>query len=260
MTWPSRPIQPKYSPPSRLTLPPGPTRFGTQSIGTMQRHAIIPVKRGSPEPKCCARMADRMPSAPMTRSASAVLPSAKRATAVSLTVSAPMQLAPSVQRRVADRPAQQVMQIGAMRGHIGRAVFFPRDRLQRLAEAQPPFVPGDRHDAERLERVAHELVFEPERAQHLNAVRTDLQPGADLFEFLRALIERNLDAALAQRDSRGQAADAGADDDGLERAIGGVERHYRLSRPAIALSEGRLSQWRPSLRGANGSGPKWPAR
>ena len=65
------------------------------------------------------------------------------------------------QRRVADRPAQQIMQIGAMRGHVGRAEFFPRDRLQRLAEAQPPFVPGDRHDAERLKCVAHEFVLEP---------------------------------------------------------------------------------------------------
>ena len=104
------------------------------------------------------------------------------------------------ERRVADRAAQQVMQIGAVRGQVRRAEFLPRDRLQRLAEAQPPFVEGDRHDAERLERVAHELVLEAERTQHLDAVRADLQPGADFAELLRALIERNLDAALAQRD------------------------------------------------------------
>src|SRR5579862_86330 len=100
------------------------------------------------------------------------------------------------------------MQIGAVRGQVRRAVFFPRHRLERLAKAQPPFVESDRHDAERLERVGHELVLEPKRPQNLDAVRADLQPSADLFELLRALIERNLDAALAQRDGGGKAADA----------------------------------------------------
>ena len=111
------------------------------------------------------------------------------------------------------------MQIGAVRGQVRRAEFLARDRLQRLAKAQPPFVEGDRHDAERLERVAHELVLEAERTQHLDAVRADLQPGADLAELLRALIERDLDAALAQRAGRGEAADAGADDDHAKRSL-----------------------------------------
>ncbi len=131
-------------------------------------------------------------------------------------------------RRVADRAAQEVMQIGAMRGHVRRAVCLPRDRLERLAEAQPPFVEGDRHDAQRLEGVAQELVLEPERAQHLDAVRSDLQPGADLFELWRALIERDLDAALAQRAGRRQAADAGADDDDPKGAIGGTLGHAAI--------------------------------
>ena len=123
------------------------------------------------------------------------------------------------ERCVADRALQQVMQIGAVRCHVRRAVLLPRDRLERLAKAQPPLVPGDRHDAERLERVAHELVLEPKRTQHLDAVRTDLQAGADFFEFLRALIERDFDAALAQRAGCGKTADTGADDNDTERSF-----------------------------------------
>ncbi len=160
-----------------------------------------------------------MPSAPTTISASAVAAVGKTRYRGAVHRIGADAAGAERERRVADRAAQQVMQIGAVRGHVRRAVFFPRDRLQRLAETQPPFVPGDRHDAERLKCVAHELVLEPERTQHLDAVRTDLQPGADFFEFLRTLIERNLDAALAQRAGRGEPADAGADDDDTERSF-----------------------------------------
>ena len=73
---------------------------------------------------------------------------------------------------------QHGVQVGAVRGHVWRAVFFPGDRLERLAETQPPLIPGHRHDAERLESIPHQLGLKTERAQHLDAVRADLQAGA----------------------------------------------------------------------------------
>ena len=115
------------------------------------------------------------------------------------------------ERRVADRPAEHVVQIDPVRRHIRRAVFFPRDRFERLAETQLALIPGHRHDAERLKRVAHQFVFEAERAQHLDAVRTDLQSGADLFQLGGSFEYRDLKAPLAQCDGGREAADTGAD-------------------------------------------------
>jgi hypothetical protein len=45
---------------------------------------------------------------------------------------------------------------------------------------------------------------------------------------LRTLIERSLDAALAQRDGCGEPADAGADDDYLERSLCGTLGHAAI--------------------------------
>ena len=204
MTWPSRPIQPKYSPCSTADAAAGPD----SRRHAIHRHDATPGHHPGEARRACAEMLRAYGGADAV-GADDDIGFGRRAVGKMRHRAAVHRIGADAdgaerQRRVADRPPQQVMQIGAVRGHVRRAVFLPRDRLQRLAEAQPPLVPGDRHDAERLERVAHELVLEPERAQHLDAVRTDLQPGADLFEFLRALIERDLDAALAQRAGCGE--------------------------------------------------------
>ena len=55
--------------------------------------------------------------------------------------------------------------------------------------------------------------FEPERVEHPRAVRSDLDAGADLFQFGRLLINLNIDTAPQQRKRSSQpAADAAADD------------------------------------------------
>ncbi len=131
------------------------------------------------------------------------------------------------ERRVAGGPAQEVMQIGAVGRHIGRAILFARHRFERLAKAKPPFIPGHRHNAQRLEGVAHELVFKTERAQHLDAVRSDLQSGADFFELADALVDLDFDPALAQRNRRRQPADAGADNGDAKGPFCWVLRHCR---------------------------------
>ena len=125
-----------------------------------------------------------------------------------------------MERRIARGAAQQVVQVGAVRRHIGRAIFFARHCLERLAKPQPALIVGNRRDAQRLKRIAHQLVFEPERAQDLDAVGPDLKPSADLFKLGDTLIERDLEAALPQRYRRGQTADAGADDCNAKGAMG----------------------------------------
>ena len=55
-------------------------------------------------------------------------------------------------------------------------------------------------------------ILKAERAEDLDGIRPDLQPGADLFESGRALIQRNIEPALAQRAGGCESADPGADD------------------------------------------------
>jgi hypothetical protein len=49
--------------------------------------------------------------------------------------------------------------------------------------------------------------------QQPRRVRTDLQPGADLAQLVRLLVDVDLEPVPAQAQCCGQAADAGSDDD-----------------------------------------------
>ena len=195
----------------------------------MQRQHICSVKRGWSAPNICARMAERMPSAPMTASPSASLPSAKRATAHAIAggrTDAGLAQADDVVRQ---RRTHHAVQVGPVRSHVGRAVFLGRDRLERLARAQAGVVPLDRDHVDRLEGVAAKLVFQPERAEYLDRVRADLDAGADLLEPRRTFVDLDLDAALAQRDRRREPADAAAHDDDPKRTSCASNGHSQVS-------------------------------
>ena len=53
--------------------------------------------------------------------------------------------------------------------------------------------------------------LDPERAQHLDGVRPELQSGADLAELAGAFVDVDLEAALAQRAGGREPADARLD-------------------------------------------------
>ena len=112
---------------------------------------------------------------------------------------------------------QQPVQVGAMRRDIARAVFLLRDGAQRLAKAQMRVVPGERNDFVRLAGESFERVIEIDRLQHLDAVRPDLQAGADFAKFAGALIDGDLAAELAQPRRRRQSANSCADDGDPQR-------------------------------------------
>ena len=64
-----------------------------------------------------------------------------------------------------------------------------------------------------LEPRGRERRLESKPCEHAPGVGRDLQPRADLFEFLRALENQNASARPRERQRRGQPADAGAGDD-----------------------------------------------
>ena len=56
-----------------------------------------------------------------------------------------------------------------------------------------------RNDVGRLAGQRQQPLLDPERAQHLDGVRPELQSGADLAELAGAFVDVDLEAALAQR-------------------------------------------------------------
>ena len=140
-----------------------------------------------------------------------------------------------------------------MGGEIGRAELRGGDGLERLAKAQMRVVAGDRNDIGRLAGERPQRRLDAERAQHLDGVRPELQPGPDLAELCRALVDLDLEAALAQGAGRGEPADARSDhrdarlpghvavlgfrsipellaQDALVQAVAGIEQHLHRDR------------------------------
>ena len=73
----------------------------------------------------------------------------------------------------------------------------------------------------------------PERVEHAGAVGADLDAGADLLQLGRLLVDLDVEAALEQRQRRGQSADAAADDDDL---VSDIRGHAHSSFTPVALT------------------------
>ncbi len=74
-----------------------------------------------------------------------------------------------------------------------------------------------------------QFVFKPERADHLDRIRPDLQSGADLTELRRLLVDLDLETEFQKRRGGGESADPGADDDDLGLARHVILRNLTLS-------------------------------
>jgi len=92
---------------------------------------------------------------------------------------------------------QQGVHVGAVGGEIRRPELRRGDGFQRLAKAQMPIVGRDRHDIRRLGRQRPQPLLDPERAQHFDRVRSELQSGADLAQLRRTLVDLHLEALFA---------------------------------------------------------------
>ena len=260
MTWPSGPIQPKYSPRFEADAAAGPDALRH----AVHRHHAAPRHHPAEAWLVGAEMlrADGRPDAVgaddehrLRRS----LPSAKRATAAPLTVSAPTQLALSRSGVSPTRRAQQVMDIGAMRRHIGRAVLRraiafsgARNRSRASSQVSETMLIG----SNALRRSASSR---PSARKHLDTSSVRSEVRRRPLRAWRALVERNLDAALAQRAGGGKPADAGADDGDPKRSFCGVgdiivflTGNCLIGRTVIAMA--------PVIARSQRVRPEWPAR
>ncbi len=125
---------------------------------------------------------------------------------------------------------QQVEQIGAVHGEIRRA-----ELLAEVAAADARNVTSGPPRADELKfrgpADVFDAVVKAERAERLDRVGREIDPGPDLAENGRLLADDDLGAAPLQRQRRRQAADAAADDGDAWRpwhvCSSPILRHYR---------------------------------
>jgi hypothetical protein len=160
-----------------------------------------------------------MPSAPITTSAVAVVPSAKPTVARTASWLKPVHRHPGAHRARRQLPGQQRKQVGP----VDPDVLSGQGKLIRLVPHDPPVgepqlrrhVPG-----------AHppDPLADPEPLQHPQTVRRQRHPRADLGQLLRLLIHPDVDPSPHQRNRRSDPADPAAG-------------NHRPQRHALPLSE-----------------------
>ena len=121
-------------------------------------------------------------------------------------------------------------QIGAVQGHVRRAVKFFAQRIERRTLQGATVLPAPLVRADRAHPLAVEPFGEPEPAQDARRVRAHVDAAADLGQFGRLLVDIDRETGPTQRQGGGQAADAGADHGNLERC--GRHPSGRLSNAA----------------------------
>ena len=117
----------------------------------------------------------------------------------------------NVDVRLGREREQQPVQVGAVRGVVGRAVLLAHVAAELLANPHRAVVPLQRQPHRGLGGEAGEVVFEPEGADHLHRVGRHLQARAHLAELAGSLVDVDLVTGLAQGTGCRESADAGAD-------------------------------------------------
>ncbi len=113
---------------------------------------------------------------------------------------------------LAEAAEQHVEQVGPVRVVVGRPELRLGGRAER-GEVEPlAGVPGAVVTCLRIDAHPREGLAEPEPAKDAGRVGTQLDPGADLGERPGLLEDERIDAALAQHEGGGDAADAAAND------------------------------------------------
>ena len=162
-----------------------------------------------------------MPSAPIRMSPCAVSPFCERQRhAAGVLIDALDARAQRDASPVGQAAQQHVEQFGAMRRVVGRAEMrFGLLAERRVVEALAG-VPAAIVAAFRIGRDFPQRFAEAELEQDARGVGGHLNAGADLAERGGLLVELHIDAALAQRQHRGDAADAAADNENLQTGHG----------------------------------------
>jgi hypothetical protein len=108
-------------------------------------------------------------------------------------------------------------QIGAVQGHVRRAVKFFAQRVERRALQGTAVLPAALMGSGRAHRLAVEPFGEPEPAQYARRVRAHVDAAPDFGQFGRLLVDLDRETSASQRQGGGQAADSGANHGDLAR-------------------------------------------
>src|SRR6266568_3222195 len=107
---------------------------------------------------------------------------------------------------------------------VGVIVRCTEMRLRPLAERSPveavAIVPGPVVPPLRVDRHTCQCVTEAERPENACRIGTELNAGSNLTEGLGLLEQKRFDAALAERQRQGDAADPAACDQDFETTVG----------------------------------------
>src|SRR5262245_7367681 len=143
-------------------------------------------------------------------------------------------------------PAQHLDQVGAMHRQIGRPELPLIHPLAKHLGDDVAAVPGAHQLVLRFETDLRNGGIEPERAKRLDRVGRQRDPGADLADLRRLLVDLDLEVAPVHRHGGGQSANPGTDDGDLrlswhsDRSRGGgrsmVRWNYRASISALLMS------------------------
>ena len=132
---------------------------------------------------------------------------------------------------------EDVEKVGAVDLPVGAAVAGDARAADRQARDEAAAAELAQLDPVGEVRERRDLVGEPERLEHGDAVRGDLQAGADLGERLGALVDGDPRAALAEGGGGGEPADAAAD----HRDFAPGEAHAAGASPAQARASSARS-------------------
>ena len=101
---------------------------------------------------------------------------------------------------------------------VGCAVFLLGGRAENHVEQHLAGLPVAVVPRARIEGLGAQLLLEAKPAQHVHGVAADLDAGAQADELPGLLVDRNVDAHLAQCGRGGEAAHARTDDGDLQSA------------------------------------------
>src|SRR5215470_3604955 len=116
-----------------------------------------------------------------------------------------------------ERAAQHVEQVGAVHCQVRRAELLA-ERASAHARDDPPTLPAADDQKIRLRPEGDDCVFDAENTERHQRVGTEIEASAYLVQCGRLLADDNFRAPSFQRQRRGKAANAAADDGNAWRA------------------------------------------
>ena len=133
-------------------------------------------------------------------------------------------------------------QVGAVDGHVRRAVELLAQRIERRPLQGAPVLPAALVGPERAHALAVEPLGETEAAQHAGRIGRHVDPAADLGQLGRLLVNADIEPGLQQRHRGSQPADAAADHRYLEQIYARPHSRFEAIAAPSAMARSFLNE------------------